>query len=109
MSAEKRWIILGTDGRHVTVGRHTDPSPDEIEAAEAGLRAQGLSGWLAVTDGGYYGPGEIAVLPVRSLADALPETWDRAVAAFLEHRAVARGCRRPGRTNSGAIQSCLPC
>ena len=38
---ETRWIVLGTDGRHVTMGRHTDPSPEEVEQAERGLAAQG--------------------------------------------------------------------
>ena len=27
---ERRWIILGEDGRHVTMGRHSDPSPEEL-------------------------------------------------------------------------------
>jgi hypothetical protein len=38
---ERRWIVLGTDGRHVSLGRDSDPSPEEIEAAEAALLAQG--------------------------------------------------------------------
>jgi len=51
---ERRWIVLGEDGRHVTMGRHSDPSPDEIAQAEAGLAAQGLAGWLAVMEGASY-------------------------------------------------------
>lgn len=43
---ETRWIILGTDGRHVFLGRHSDPSPEELAQVEAGLAAQGLAGWL---------------------------------------------------------------
>ena len=43
---ERRWIVLGTDGRYVTLGRASDPSEEEIRRAETSLRAQGLSGWL---------------------------------------------------------------
>jgi hypothetical protein len=39
---ERRWIVLGEDGRHITMGRHSDPSPEEVAKAEAGLAAQGL-------------------------------------------------------------------
>jgi hypothetical protein len=35
--AEKRWIILTADGWHVSIGRHADPSGDEIEAAAGKL------------------------------------------------------------------------
>jgi hypothetical protein len=87
---EKRWIILGTDGRHVTVGRHSDPSPEEIDGVEAKLRSQGLSGWLAVTDGRYHGSGQMRVLAVRPLAAPPPEAWESAVAAFMARRAANR-------------------
>jgi hypothetical protein len=86
---EKRWIILGTDGGHVTVGRHSDPSPEEIDAAEVSLRKQGLAGWLAVTDGRYYGAGPIRVLAVRPLAGPRSDAWDGAVAAFMARRATS--------------------
>lgn len=66
---ETRWIVLGTDGRHVTIGRHTDPSPEEVEQAERGLAAQGLSGWLAVMKGGYYVRRKPALMMVRPLAN----------------------------------------
>jgi hypothetical protein len=39
--AERRWIILAQDGRHVTMGRAAPPSEDEVEAAAAALGAQG--------------------------------------------------------------------
>jgi len=64
---ERRWIVLGEDGRHVTMGRHSDPSPDEIAQAEAGLAAQGLAGWLAVMEGAYYQRGKPSLMMVRPL------------------------------------------
>jgi hypothetical protein len=66
---ERRWIVLGEDGRHVTLGRHSDPSPDEIAQAEAGLAAQGLAGWLAVMEGAYYQLGKPSLMMVRPLCD----------------------------------------
>ncbi|MDO9502766.1 hypothetical protein [Falsiroseomonas sp.] len=82
---ETRWIIIGTDGRHVTLGRHTDPSPDEITQAEAGLAAQGLAGWLAVMKGGYYTRRKPSLMMVRPLCD--PQTpFAEAVDAFQAAR-----------------------
>ncbi len=48
-----RWIVLGADGRHVSLGR-TEPSEAEITAANDALAAQGLSGWLVRMQGEYY-------------------------------------------------------
>ena len=88
MGAEKRWIVLGTDGRHVTLGRHSDPTADELANVESSLRAQGLSGWLAVTSGTYYGPGQIEVVQVRPLADPPADAWSAAVEAFRDRRST---------------------
>jgi len=52
MTRERRWVVIGEDGRHATLGWHTDPSEEEINAAEAGLVALRTGGWLAVTEGG---------------------------------------------------------
>ncbi len=34
----------------MTLGRHSDPSEEEISAAEQALRSQNLSGWLAIME-----------------------------------------------------------
>ncbi len=82
MSAENRWIILTPDGGHVSVGRHTDPSDDEIEAAAGKLRQAGTGGWLAVMEGHYYRPREsVSVMMVRQLAPT-GASWEAAVDAF---------------------------
>lgn len=88
--SETRWIVLSTDGRHVTLGRHTDPSPEEIAQAEAGLAAQGLEGWLAVMKGGYYQRRRPSLLMVRPLCD--PQgSFSEAVNAFqAAHRETVR-------------------
>jgi hypothetical protein len=83
---ERRWIALGTDGRHVSLGRNSDPSPEEIEAAEAALMAQGHGGWLAVTSGVYWSRrARLDVLEVRHLG-APAETFAEAAAAFQQRR-----------------------
>jgi hypothetical protein len=78
---ERRWIILGDDGWHVTVGRHTDPSPEEVDRAAEILRQTGAGGWLAVTDGLYYGRGGLSVMMVREIAPSR-RTWEEALVLF---------------------------
>ena len=60
-SAERRWIILAQDGRHVTMGRAAPPSEAEVAAAAAALAAQGLAGWLATLDGNYWSHRRVAL------------------------------------------------
>lgn len=86
MAGERRWIILSEDGRYATLGRHTDPSEAEIEAAGAGLAAQGLGGWVAVMDGFYHRPrSRLVLMMVRPVAPC-PVAWEQAVEAFQEIR-----------------------
>jgi hypothetical protein len=76
-----RWIILGIDGRHITLGRDLDPSPQELAQAEAGLAAQGGSGWLAVMQGAYYSRQKPSLMMVRPLCDPR-RPFTEAVEAF---------------------------
>lgn len=88
---ERRWIILGEDGRHVTLGRHTDPTDEELAHAADALRASGQGGWLAVTEGQYYrARGRVTVMPVRELAPSIG-TFEAAAEAFqaARRRAIA--------------------
>ena len=78
---ERRWIVLCEDGRHTTLGRHTDPSEEQLTLAGEGLRANGLGGWLAITEGQYHSRGNLAVMLVRELAPT-STTWEAAVDAF---------------------------
>ena len=86
---ERRWIVLGQDGRHVTLGRHTDPTAEEIGHAGAGLRAAGIGGWLAVMEGVYYRScGGVSLMMVRELAPCRA-SWDEAVSALTDLRRAA--------------------
>lgn len=88
-SRERRWIVLGEDGRHVTLGRHTDPTAEEIVHAGDSLRAAGLGGWLAVMEGVYYGSrGRVSLMMVRELAPCRA-SWAEAAAAFMNLRRAA--------------------
>ena len=81
--SERRWLILGEDGRHVWMGRHTDPTEEEILTAEALLAAQSISGWLAVSNGDYWSrASDFRLLPVRPLANP-SKPFDEAANSFL--------------------------
>ncbi len=82
MPAERRWIILAQDGRHVTMGRAAPPSEDEVEAAAAALAVQGLAGWLATLDGNYWSRRRVALAPVQMLGDDASLDWSAAITAF---------------------------
>lgn len=87
---ERRWLVIASDGRHVTIGRTTDPTPEALEEAGERLRALGLAGWLAVSDGDYHGPGRLDLLLVRPLFELPGTAWDEARAAFFAARQRAR-------------------
>ena len=80
--AQRRWIVLGQDGRHVTLGRAAPPSAEEVGAASRAMAAQGLAGWLATLDGDYWGRGRVTLAPVQIIGAATELDWPGAVTAF---------------------------
>ena len=68
-STERRWVVVGEDGRYATVGRASDPTQTEILEAEKALVAQGLSGWLAVMQGNPYVRAVPRLMEVRALGE----------------------------------------
>ena len=89
IETETRWIVLGTDGRHVSLGR-TEPSEAEIATASDALAAQGLSGWLARMQGDYYSRGKVTLEPLQRIGIAHDADCQAALAAFhaARHRAT---------------------
>ena len=87
---ETRWMVLGTDGRHVSLDR-TEPSEAEVMAASDALAAQGLSGWLARMQGDYYSRRRVTLEPLQRIGAPHDADWQAALTAFH----VAR--RRPTR------------
>ena len=87
---ETRWIVLGTDGRHVSLGR-TEPSEAEVKAASDALVAQGLSGWLAHIQSEYYSRSKLTLEPLRMLGSTPEADWQAALTAFHAMRRDAIG------------------
>ena len=87
---ETRWIVLGADGRHVTLGRNA-PSETEIAAASEALAAQGLSGWLARMQGAYYSWSNLTLEPLRTIGTTPEADWQAALTAFHAMRRDAIG------------------
>jgi hypothetical protein len=95
---ERRWVVVAPDGRFSTLGRASDPTEEEILAAvlaaEAALRAQGLAGWLAVTEGNPSVGAEPRRMEVRPLAGprrAFPDAAAACVASIRARRAEHAG------------------
>jgi hypothetical protein len=78
---ETRWIVLGTDGRHVSLGR-TAPSEAEVIASSDALAAQGLSGWLARMQGDYFSRRKVTLEPLQRIGIAHDADWQAALAAL---------------------------
>ena len=78
---ESRWIVLGTDGRHVSLGRN-EPSEAEVMVASDALAAQGLSGWLARMQGDYYSRRKVTLEPLQRIGAAQEPDWQAALSAF---------------------------
>ena len=89
IETETRWIVLGTDGRHISLGR-TEPTEMEVMAASDALAAQGLSGWLARMQGEYYRRRKVTIEPQQRIGIAHDGDWQAALAAFnaARHRAT---------------------
>ncbi len=83
---ERRWIVLAADGSHSTIGRHSDPSPEEINDAAKALDASRVAGWLAVAEGYYWRKrSRMSLMMVRPLTE-IHADWDEAVRAFQRIR-----------------------
>ncbi|MFM7610569.1 MAG: hypothetical protein ACKO9A_17095 [Alphaproteobacteria bacterium] len=81
IETETRWMVLGTDGRHVSLGC-TAPSEAEVMAASDALAAQGLSGWLARMQGEYYSRSRISVEPLQRIGISHDADWQATLSAF---------------------------
>ena len=90
LKRERNWIVLAEDGRHVTLGRHTNPTSDEIDRSGAALQATGLGGWLAVLEGQYYRrDDDLTLIMVREISSQRRTTWEQAEDAFKRIRNTA--------------------
>ena len=79
---QQRWIVLGADGRHMSLGRATPPTDIEIIGVSDALTAQGLSGWLACMQGDYYSRGKVMLEPLQRIGADHEADWQAALTAF---------------------------
>ncbi|MDD2877451.1 MAG: hypothetical protein PHT60_10800 [Acidiphilium sp.] len=84
---DSSWIIITVNGEHVGLGRNSDPSVDEVAAAEFALVKAGSAGWLAVMRGKYYTSKIVEIMKVRELASPRA-SWEYALASFNTRRAA---------------------
>ena len=86
---QQRWIVLGADGRHISLGRAPPPTDMEIIGVSDALTAQGLSGWLACMQGDYYSRGKVTLELLQRIGAAHEPDWQAALAAFQRLRGLA--------------------
>lgn len=81
---DPRWVALIESGEFSIVGRHREPEPDDIAAAEASLARAGLAGWLAVMSHSAHDRTAPEFVMVRTLRQPT-SSFAQAVQAF-RHR-----------------------
>ena len=81
-------MVLGTDGRRVSLGR-SEPSDAEVASASDALAAQGLSGWLVCMQGDYYSRGKVMLEPLQRIGADHEADWQAALTAFHAARHLA--------------------
>ena len=83
---ERRWLVVTADGRHVTVGRDTDPTGDEIQMLSRQVDELGVAAWLAIQAGDYHDPeAALELMEVRRIGRR-EGNWEQARTAFLAIR-----------------------
>lgn len=82
---ERRWLLLAEEGSHSWLGRNTDPGEEDLSRAEAALIGAGVGGWVAVSEGDYWGIGRMTLLQVREI-NGPKVSFETAVEAFLTRR-----------------------
>ncbi len=79
---ERRWVVLAEDGRYATLGRHADPSPEDILRTEEAMRAQGIAGWLAVMEGNPHAGPMPRLMEVRPMLAPMTSFTDARAAVL---------------------------
>ena len=82
---ERRWLVVAETGQHNTLGRHTNPTDEEITQVASQLDAAGLAGWLAVSEGQYYSSTPITLMMVRPITSKTGD-WGAAERLWYQRR-----------------------
>jgi hypothetical protein len=86
------FILLGSDGRHVLLGRQCEPDATEVGQIAALLVAKNLGGWVALMTGDYWHRRRRVRLEMVRAAAPSSTPFDQAEAAF---QAIRRGAVAP--------------
>ncbi|WP_426957989.1 hypothetical protein [Muricoccus radiodurans] len=86
MATTTTLILLGSDGRHVLLGRHAEPDEAELESIAASLTRAGLGGWVARMRGDYWHRQRAVRLEEIRVAAPSAVPFAEAVAAFQARR-----------------------
>ena len=81
--ADPRWIILLESGEYALMGRHSEPTLDELHEMETRMAATGVRGWLAIMDRSEYASGTPEFHMIRPIL-APGTSFEAAVAKFRE-------------------------
>ncbi|WP_431283156.1 hypothetical protein ACQW02_27785 [Humitalea sp. 24SJ18S-53] len=86
---ERRFIVLGADGRHITLGRAGPPEDAEAAAIVSALHAAGVeAAWLVEMTGNYWGRGRVGLTALRPLMSR--GDWPQALDAFEARRCFVK-------------------
>jgi hypothetical protein len=90
------FIVLGSDGRHVLLGRHAAPDAAEVAQIAALLAAQGKGGWVARMVGDYWHRSHCVRLEMVREASPSSTPFDQAAEAFQAIRlGISASCQIP--------------
>jgi hypothetical protein len=89
-SREKRWLVVLQDGQHSTIGRHTDPTQEELDVFATQIDRLGVAGWLVISEGVYHSRDPVTLMCVRRLSGTDGD-WTTAETLWRERRANSVG------------------
>lgn len=92
------YIVLGDDGRHVSLTRGGMPTAEDARQMGEALQRKGQGGWIARMDGDYWAPvGRLTMTEVAMIAPTSTAFFD-ANLAFTALRRLAISFPRSGET-----------
>ena len=87
-SRERCWLVVADDGTHSIIGRHSDPSKEELDGFAAQVDRRGLTAWLVVSEGVYFSQEPVTLMVVRRIS-AADGDWATAERRWHDRRTTA--------------------
>jgi hypothetical protein len=96
------YIVLGDDGRHISLSRVLPPDPATARDIGDKLQRDGRGGWVVRMDGDYWAKTfDVALSEPVSIAPSA-SSWGEACEAFFLRRRTAIGLPPSGDTQVAA-------